>query len=273
VLTLLGVLRAGLIAMPLPLLWRRAEAVAALSHVAVNALVVSGRIGTTDHYDLAMQIGAEIFPVRYICGYGGQAPDGVVSFDDLFAAGVVDPAPSLEDDRAGAPGPAAHLAVITWDVGAEGPIPVARSHAELIAGGLAVALESAMVQDPVLLSTLAMSSFASLAVAVVPWLVRGGTLVLHQPFDTEVFLAQLATIPCDTIIAPGPLATQLTEAGRILTSEVNVVGVWRAPERMARAVPWSAPKARMVDVQVFGEIGLVAARRGLEGTPAEYHSA
>ena len=33
VLTLLGVLRAGLIAMPLPLLWRRAEAVAALSRV------------------------------------------------------------------------------------------------------------------------------------------------------------------------------------------------------------------------------------------------
>ena len=34
VLALLGVLRAGLIAMPLPLLWRRAECVAALSRVA-----------------------------------------------------------------------------------------------------------------------------------------------------------------------------------------------------------------------------------------------
>ena len=269
VLTLLGVLRAGLIAMPLPLLWRRAEAVAALSHVAVNALVVSGRIGTADHYDLAMQIGAEIFPVRYVCGYGGQPPDGVVSFDDLFAADTIDPAPSLEDDRAGAPGPAAHLAVITWDVGADGPIPVARSHAELIAGGLAVALESAMGQDPVLLSTLTMSSFASLAVAVVPWLVRGGTLVLHQPFDTEVFLDQIKASPCDTVILPGPLATQLAEAGSLMASEVNVIGVWRAPERMARALPWPGPKARMVDVQVFGEIGLLAACRAPEGTPAE----
>ena len=180
VLTLLGVLRAGLIAMPLPLLWRRAEAVAALSHVGVNALVVSGRIGTTDHFDLAMQIGAEIFPVRFVCGYGSDAPDGVVSFDDLFAADTIDPVPSLEDERAGGPGPAAHLAVITWDLGAEGPIPVARSHAELIAGGLAVVLESAMKQEPVLLTTLTMSSFASLAVALVPWLVRGGTLVLRR---------------------------------------------------------------------------------------------
>jgi AMP-binding enzyme len=268
VLTLLGVLRAGLIAMPLPLLWRRAEAVAALSHVGVNALVVSGRIGAADHFDLAMQIGAEIFPVRFVCGYGSDAPDGVVPFDDLFAADAIDPVPSLDDERAGGPGPAAHLAAITWDLGAEGPIPVARSHAELIAGGLAVVLESAMKQDPVVLTTLTMSSFASLAIALVPWLVRGGTLVLHQPFDAEVFLAQLNMTPCDTVIVPGPLAAQLAEAGKLMESEVNVIGVWRAPERMARAQPWPTSKARMIDVQVFGEVGLVAAGRGPEGTPA-----
>src|SRR5260221_7540143 len=106
VLPLLGVLRAGLISMPLPLLWRRAEAVAALSHVGVSALVVSGRIGAADHYDLAMQIGAEIFPVRYVCGYGGKPPDGPVSFDDPFTPQGLDPLPSLEDQRAGPPRPA-----------------------------------------------------------------------------------------------------------------------------------------------------------------------
>ena len=62
VLALLAVLRAGLIAMPLPLLWRRADAVAALSRVGANALIVSGRIGAVDHYDLAMQVAAEAFP-------------------------------------------------------------------------------------------------------------------------------------------------------------------------------------------------------------------
>ena len=49
--SLLAVLRAGLIAMPLPLLWRRAEAVAALNRVGANALIVSGRIGAVDHFD------------------------------------------------------------------------------------------------------------------------------------------------------------------------------------------------------------------------------
>jgi hypothetical protein len=44
---------------------------------------------------------------------------------------------------------------ITWDVAADGLVPVARSHSELIAGGLAVMLESRLQEEAALLSTLA----------------------------------------------------------------------------------------------------------------------
>jgi non-ribosomal peptide synthetase component E (peptide arylation enzyme) len=54
VLTFMAVLRAELIAMPLPLLWRRSDAIGAIRRVGASALVVSGRIGATDHFDLAM---------------------------------------------------------------------------------------------------------------------------------------------------------------------------------------------------------------------------
>ena len=100
-LTLLGVLRAGLIAMPLPALWRRSEMVAALSRVSPTALIVSGRMGTTDHYALAMQVAAEIFPIRYVCGYSAGAPDGLVPFDNLFDMGKLDPIPAWGEERAG----------------------------------------------------------------------------------------------------------------------------------------------------------------------------
>src|SRR5215831_3294016 len=257
VLSLLGVLRAGLIAMPLPLLWRRAEMIDALSRVSASALIVSGRIGEADHYTLAAEVAAEVFAVRHVCGYGGAAPDGLTSLDDVFTAEELDPLPSLEEERAGAPGPAAHLAMITWDVCAEGLLPVARSHAELIAGGLAVVLESAIRQDAVLLSTLAPSSFAGLATAMVPWLVRGGMLALHHPFDPEAFLVQIETTDFDTLVVPGPLAPQLAETGPRVSSDTNVIGVWRAPERLPRAPHWPATQGRMVDVQAFGEIGLI----------------
>jgi hypothetical protein len=248
------------------LLWRRAEAVAALNRVGVHALIVSGRIGAVDHYDLAMRIAVEIFPIRHVCGYGRAAPDGVVAFDDLFSADDLDPVPPLEGERAEEP--SAHVAVVTWDVGPEGPIPVARSHAELIAGGLAIVLEGRLPQDAVNLSTLTMSSFASLGAAVVPWLLLGGTLVLHQPFDADALLDQFKMLAVDTIVIPGPLAPQLAQGGYFSSERLrSVIGVWRAPERLARAPSWHEA-IRMVDVQAFGETGLLAAARGADGKPA-----
>jgi acyl-CoA synthetase (AMP-forming)/AMP-acid ligase II len=269
VLTLLGILRAGLIAMPLPLLWRRAELVAALSRVSASALMVNGRIGATDHFDLAMNVAAEIFPVRYVCGYGRDAPDGLIPFDDLYRANKLDPLPSLDAERAPDPGPGAHLAVITWDLTADGLVPVGRNHAELIAGGLGVLLESRMSQDAVVLSTLTLSSFAGLAIAIMPWLLLGGTLVLHQPFDPAAFLTQRKTTGPDTVVVPGPLVGQLAESGHLSAHDglKTIIAVWRAPERLARAPAWRDGRTRVVDVYVFGEAGIVAASRGPSGKP------
>jgi hypothetical protein len=61
---------------------------------------------------------------------------------------------------------------------------------------------------------------------------------------------------------------QLAETGRLAASDVDVIGVWRAPERLSRSQRWSATSARMIDVQVFGETCLIPACRGADGIPA-----
>ncbi len=266
VLTLLAVLRAGMIAMPLPLLWRRADAVAALGRVAASALIVSGRNGECDQYELALQIAAEIFPVRYVCGFGSRVPDGVIPLSELYTAEKLDPLPPLEHERSLPPGPAAHLAVVTWDVAADGLVPVGRSHAELIAGGLAVLLESRFKQDATILSTMTMSSFAGLAVTLLPWLLVGGTLALHHPFDPQTFIAQQRSFDPEVVVLPGPLVAQFVEAEYLMvpSNVETVIGVWRAPERLSRAPAWRGG-ARMTDIQVFGEIGLISAARAPGG--------
>src|SRR5207244_8773082 len=48
----------------------------------------------------------------------------------------------------------------------------------------------------------------------------------------------------------------------------RVLAVWRAPERLAHATTSRNAQAAMIDVQVFGETGLIAARRGSDGKPA-----
>jgi hypothetical protein len=260
-IVLLAVMRAGLIAAPLPLLWRHADAAAALSRVAARALIGCQRIGDTVHGDLAMHIAMETFTIRFLCGFGENLPDGVVPIDDIFASGGEPPAIERFGDTAD------HVALVTFDIAAEGIVPVARSHAELIAGGLAVHLEARIEPDAVVLGALALASFAGLATTVVPWLLAGGTLVLHHPFAPAVFAAQCAEEHCTLAVLPGAMAMRLADAGLLQDGLHAVLAVWRAPERLAASAEWSGAPT-LVDVPVFGEIGLVPARRGTDGKPA-----
>jgi hypothetical protein len=261
VIALLAVMRAGLIAAPLPLLWRHADATAALARVAARALIGCQRVGDTLHGDIAMQVAMETFTIRFLCGFGDNLPDGVLPIDDIFEAR--DALPPI--DRTGAA--ADHVALVTFDITADGIVPVARSHAELLAAGLAVDLEAQIEPNASILGALAPASFASIATTIMPWLIGGGTLVLHQPFAPAVFTRQPREENCSVAVLPGPMVMRLAEAGLIGgTDPTNVLGVWRAPERMAQSAPWRGPGA-LTDVAVVGEIGLVALRRWADGKP------
>src|SRR5947209_6284369 len=241
VIALLAVLRAGLIAAPLPLLWRHADAAAALSRVAARALIGCQRIGDTVHGDLAMHIAMETFTIRFVCGFGENLPDGIVPIDDIFHGAGTPPVIERFGDSAD------HVALVTFDIAPEGIVPVARSHAELIAGGLAAHLEARIEPDAVMLAALALASFAGLASTVVPWLLAGGTLALHHPFAPGVFATQCADERCTVAVLPGAIAMRLAEAGLIGADPHAVLAVWRAPERLAGSTEWKGAAA-LVDV-------------------------
>jgi hypothetical protein len=206
VLAFMAVLRAELIAMPLPLLWRRSDTTGAIRRSGASALIVSGRIGATDHFDLAVNAAAEAFTVRHVGGFGLHPPDGVISLDDVYADTCPSAARASASERVASPR-SAHLAAITWDVAVDGAVAVARSDAQLIAGGLAVMLESRMPQNAVILSTIPLSSFGGIAVTLVPWLLAGGTLALHHPFDCATFAQQCRELHGAAVVVPGPLVS------------------------------------------------------------------
>jgi hypothetical protein len=278
VITFMAVLRAELIAMPLPLLWRRSDAIGAIRRTGASALIVSGRIGATDHFDLAVHAAAEAFTVRHVCGFGRHPPDGTIALDDLYAGADTGPVPAtgsvpatvITSERTDSPLRSAHVACVTWEVTTNGPVPVARSDAQLIAGGLAILLESRVPQNAVILSTIPLSSFGGIAVTLVPWLLAGGTLALHHPFDGSTFAQQCRDLHGDAAVVPGPLLPQLAAAGCLGEPDgpKNVVGVWRAPEQLRRTTEWRESEIALIDAQLFGEIGLIAARRGPDGRPA-----
>ena len=255
VVALLGVLRAGMIAVPLPLLWRKQEMVAALKRIGAKAI-----IGSAATADVAMQAAAELFPIRYVCGFGRDLPDGIVPLDEIFAASSLEFVPPPVRVGYGA----AQVAVVTFDVGAEGLCPVARNHRELIAGGLGPFLESGGGQDANILSAIPLGSFAGIAVTLMPWLLCGGTLSLHHGFDPTTFATQCCKQK--TLVLPGPVLAALAEADG-LGAPTNIIALWRSPERLATTAPWQ-DAATLTDVASFGETGLIATRRGSNGMPA-----
>lgn len=264
ILTLLGILRAGMIAVPLPVLWRKADMIAALSQIGAKALIAADRIADFAGIDTAMQVAAELFPIRFLCAFGDNLPDGIVPLGDLLAPDAAPPMTIIE--RAGEP--SAHVAVITWEMTGGGPIPVARSHAELVAGGLHVHQQmqaeragTTANMTTSIMSATPISSFAGLALTVVPWLLSGGTCVLHHGLAPKTFAAQSKAHLCDTVVLAAPLIGPLTESGFFAGDRIrNVIAFWRSPEQLATAAPWQ-DCARLIDVAVFGEIGLVAVPR------------
>jgi hypothetical protein len=261
VLALMGVLRAGLIAAPLPLLWRQADAGPALGQVGARALICCRRVGTVDHGELAMHVAADTFAIRFVCGFGDPLPDGIIPLDEVFDPALLAPPPPLDCIDA----PDAHVAIVTFEVTAAGLLPVARSHRELLAAGTTVAGAAGIAAGATLLGTVMTASFAGMGTTVIPWLLCGGTLRLHQPFNP----AALAGQPCDMAVLPGPLLPRVIEAGLLGSpAPAAILAVWRAPERLAAVAALPGGGSRVIDVPVFGEIGLIALRRGADGMPA-----
>jgi hypothetical protein len=126
-------------------------------------------------------------------------------------------------------------------------------------------------QGSTIMSAFAPTSFAGLTSSLVIWLLSGGTLALHHPFDGDVLEQQINEHSCDTLVAPAQLALRLAEIdmpSRLPTLR-NVIGLWRAPEQVASSPAWTPQQAMLTDVYLFGEAGLFGARRtAADGVPA-----
>ncbi len=261
VLTVLAAHRAGLVVALLPQLWRQAELTVALNRTGARAVVTMSRIDGVSHADLAMNAAVEAFSIRHVCGFGSDLPEGMACLDEVMANAPAACPPATQDGR--------RAAIISFDITADGFRAVPRTHLHLIAGGLAIFLESGVPQGATILSAFAPSSFAGLTSSLLIWLLSGGALVLHHPFDADVLERQIGEQSCDALVAPAPLTLRLAEAGMLsrMPALRRVIGLWRAPEQVASSPAWPAGLAALTDVYLFGEAGLFAACRTEDGAP------
>jgi hypothetical protein len=261
-LTVLAAHRAGLIVALLPQLWRQAELTMALNRTGARAIVTASRIDGVSHADLAMNAAADAFSIRHVCGFGDDLPEGMASLDLAMTSGSTTKRAVTQDGR--------RAALISFDVTADGFRAVPRTHLNLIASGLAVFLESRVPQGANLMSAFTPSSFAGLTSSLLVWLLSGGRLALHHPFDGDALERQINDDSCDTLVAPAPMVLRLAEMDlpSSLPTLRNVIALWRTPEQVASSALWTPGQAKLTDVYLFGEVGLFGACRTADGVPA-----
>jgi len=261
VVVLLAVMRAGMIPAPLPLLWRRKDCVAALSEAGARAIVTCGRVGDFDHAALALEVAAELFPIRAVCGIGCAAMEGIIPLDELLN----DADNRTETLRVQDAGPASP-ALVTFETTADGIVPIARDATQLIAGGRLVRQRAEIGSGAVILTSISSASYAGVSAALVPWLLGGGTLVLHDSFHPETLREQIDKEQCDVLVVPNGLLPGLAASDWLDPPGIrSVVAIWRSPERFASAAQWTNLDVALIDVAAFGESGLLAARRSPGG--------
>ena len=259
-LLIAGAWRAGLVPVPLPMMWRLNEIHHALAQIDPAALVTVGRFAEMDHAALMCEAASRHMNIRYIFGLGSELPDGTTPIADWFSPGA--PAENVADELP-APGSGSDLAILTWAASPEGPYPVPRSHAELIALGQIVVQELHLTRKDVLLNTYPMTSISVIGGQLIASMLAGAALILHQPFDYDGFVSQLRDRGVTFMAVPDPVLKALGERGDLADPDLKLA-------RIGRVWPWphgtgadaGLPEITLpvYDIHNLGELALVISR-------------
>jgi hypothetical protein len=253
VISLLAVLRAGYIAVPVPVLWRRSDLVAALTAVAPKAMLTVARFNDERPAETLCEAAAELFDLSFPCAFGSDVPDGVVPLDRHDEAQARDLQPAPRDF--GAP------SLVTFDADAEGFIATGRSDAQWLAAGLATLMEARIENGDTIVSTLPLNSLAAIGAAFVPWLLSGGTLELCQrKLPQPDGVGEKIRMH---LVAPAAALKEIAGGG--VTGVETCIAVHRSPR--SHGVNFTGIQCeRIVDYCCFGEIGAVPLARRDVGT-------
>ncbi len=207
--------RLGIVVSPVPAQYREHELEHILGVTSARAIVTCVRIGKHGHASMFRQLSARHPSIVRVFAWGAQVPAGVVSLDLVLAAAR---APQRVNDYLTTTVVCANdVFTICWTSGTEAtPKGVPRNHNEWLIVAPAI-IEGAQLQAGCrLLNPFPLVNMAGLSTNFAAWLVLGGTVVQHQPFNLEVFLRQIREEAIEYTVAAPAILNQLLQRPELL---------------------------------------------------------
>lgn len=240
----LAALRLGLVVSPLPVQYREFELRHVLAVSQARAVVTAARV--LRHAAVPMWLGltGQAPPGFRVLAYGAEVPAPATALDERLAR---HPGPGVREQAEGIG--ANDIATLCWTSGTEAaPKGVPRSHNEWSVVAPSIIEAAELLPGARLLNPFPLVNMAGWSTCIAAWLVLGGTVLQHHPFDLAVFLQQLREEPIDYTVAPPAILNAL------LKNEALLAGIDFG--RLRRIGSGSAP---LSDWMVEG-----FARRGVE---------
>ncbi|RMH73254.1 MAG: (2,3-dihydroxybenzoyl)adenylate synthase [Actinomyces sp.] len=256
----LAVWARGAVAVPFPVQHRRHEIETGWRTAGLTTFVTAERPDRPEHLEtIAAVADAEGGRVLTLdgAGPGTDALDIPVEVTDApSATGEVDD-PSPDDP-----------ATICWTSGTTGtPKGVPRTHRMWTAAGYFNVAGVGLGADDVVLCPFPLVNMAGIGGMLVPWLLTGYRLVLHQPFDLATFLGQIESERVTYTVAPPVLLSQLLRAPALLErvdlASLRVIGSGSAPLDPDMVAGWEETHGIEV-VNIYGSnegAALLSSRR------------
>jgi non-ribosomal peptide synthetase component E (peptide arylation enzyme) len=241
----LAAARQGIVISPVPVQYRHGEIVPIIEiarPAAFCSVARSGRASLIELFRAHVAFDGPVF------GFGDGVPAGTTDLGPAFAP-VAEPPPAAADPDA--------LFSICWTSGTEGrPKAVPKTHNNWLCSARTAVDAGWLPAGGVLLMPFPAVNAAAIGGLLMSWLGAAGTLVLHHPFDLDVFLGQIGAERVGyTLAAPALLsaiADRLEAApGAVDLSSLRAVGVGSAPVDPALIRRFES----LVDAQVINIFG------------------
>ncbi|MCM3763817.1 class I adenylate-forming enzyme family protein [Neobacillus niacini] len=230
VITYLAVLRVGAISSPFPIQFREYECSRQLELLGAKAVITMDKINNREYASMHVKIKEQIPSVQHVFVYGDQVSSGTVPLRDESKSEFT----RLKAYRETIAVTADDIFTICWTSGTEGkPKGVPRSHNEWFISAYATVDAAQLTGEDHILLTFPMVNMAGIGGMLIPWLLSGGKLVLHHPFDLPSFLQQVEHENITYTLIPPALLNMMLKNEAFLNgkniSSLRVVGTGSAP--------------------------------------------
>lgn len=227
----LAICRLGATLSPYHVVYRRHE-IAEFAEIAGFHAIITG--SSFRHRDLPLD-NRQVADGRrettlLVWGLPGESRD--LDLDDVLAgaqadAGVTAYVAALERH------PADCVAILFTSGTTGAPKGVPRAHGDSLVSGHGTRAAAQLTHDDVVLAPMPLVSGGALSGTFLPWLLTGCRLVMHHPFDLEVFGTQIESEQISYLVAPPAILNDMASSAGVFArfdmSSLRTVGSGSAP--------------------------------------------